>query len=165
MTTPKARIAHAAPGRVRVRLTNPKIDEKGAAAHFENLGRELVKCPQVSAVSPRPRTGSLVVLHHGNFDTVRQFARERGLFDAQPARHRSHTVLGQIRIEVSRIDKQIRAESHGRFGLDTVAFYALLATGGYQALRGHFLPAAAALFLNAATWVPHESTAAPAPMP
>jgi len=165
MNAQKARVLHAIPGRVRLRLTADEALGPSAASHLDRLARELVKCPQVVAVSPRPLTGSLVVMHQGNFEAVARFARERGLFDAGPARPVPKTVLGQIGAQVSRADERVREHSDGRVGLDTVGFYALLAMGGIQILRGNFMPAAAALLLNAATWVPHESTPGSAPVP
>jgi hypothetical protein len=165
MKAPKARVAHAAPGRVRIRLTEVDTGGQSAESYFEKLARDLVKCPAVSAVSPRARTSSLVIMHRGDFSAIVQFARKLGLFDCEAARPLPKTILGQIRAEVSRVDDRVRDKSRGRVGLDTIGFYALLAAGGYQLLRGHFLPAAAALILNAATWVPRESTSAPAPMP
>src|SRR5262249_46442662 len=96
MSTPKARVLHAMPGRVRLRLSAEEATGPRAAAYLAAIGHALVKSPLVIAVSPRPLTGSLVIRHHAKFEDVARFARERGLFDAGRAAAVPKTIMGQI---------------------------------------------------------------------
>lgn len=66
---PAAFVAHASPGRTRLRIPSKKTDHAYWAALEKNLGR----CEGVKEVVVTPRTASVLVLYSGRFyDLLRQ---------------------------------------------------------------------------------------------
>ncbi|KAF2992189.1 hypothetical protein MJC1_00565 [Methylocystis sp. MJC1] len=73
---PTAEIAHAMPGRARLRFP----DRLGDSAFFASVSSSLSALPGVSKVAARPFTGSVLIEHGGSLDKVSEAAREAGLF-------------------------------------------------------------------------------------
>ncbi len=81
MATPTAQIAHAMPGRTRLRLT----DHRGDAAFFASLATGVSALPGVYKVETRPLTGSVLIQHFGPLDKLGDAARSAGLFRLETA--------------------------------------------------------------------------------
>jgi hypothetical protein len=74
---PVAEIAHASPGRTRLRFS----DLRGSADALETLAARLGKIAGVCGTEVRPVTGSILVRHDGPFRDVARSATAEGLFD------------------------------------------------------------------------------------
>jgi hypothetical protein len=73
---PVAEIAHAMPGRARLRIA----DRRGDAAFFASLAKDVSALPGVDLVDATPLTGSLLIKHSGPLHKVGKAARKAGLF-------------------------------------------------------------------------------------
>ena len=73
---PLAQLAHASPGRTRLRFPS----RAGDADFFSACAARLSEMPGVLAVRPRALTASLQIEHEGEFEAVASQAQERGLF-------------------------------------------------------------------------------------
>lgn len=78
---PAAEVAHAMPGRTRLRLP----DRRGDAAFFASVASGLSSLPGVFDVETRPLTGSVLIAHLGPLDELGDAARRAGLFDLPSA--------------------------------------------------------------------------------
>ena len=77
MTPPIARIAHAMPGRLRLRIT----DRRGDQDYFLGLPEQLRGLPGTEVIRFDPRTASLLVRHRSDPAKIAEYAREHGLFE------------------------------------------------------------------------------------
>ncbi len=73
---PSARIAHAMPGRARLRLP----DHRGDAGFFASVASGVSALPGVYKVETRPLSGSVLIQHFGPLDKLGDAARRAGLF-------------------------------------------------------------------------------------
>lgn len=78
---PAAEVAHAMPGRTRLRLP----DRRGDAAFFASMASGLLSLPGVFDVETRPLTGSVLIAHFNPLDELGDAARTAGLFNLRPA--------------------------------------------------------------------------------
>ncbi len=78
---PAAEVAHAMPGRTRLRLP----DRRGDAAFFAAVASGLSSLPGVFDVETRPLTGSVLVAHFNPLDELGDTARAAGLFNLRSA--------------------------------------------------------------------------------
>lgn len=82
---PIAEIAHAMPGRARLRFP----DRLGDSAFFASVSSGLLTLPGVSKVAARPFTGSVLIEHGDTLENVSGAARDAGLFAVGKAPHAS----------------------------------------------------------------------------
>lgn len=73
---PAAEIAHAMPGRTRLRIE----ERRGDATFFASIASSLSSLPGVRDVQVRPLTGSVLVEHWGPLEKLSLAARDLGLF-------------------------------------------------------------------------------------
>lgn len=125
------RLAHAMPGRVRLRLAGP------GSAGLEGLAATLSRRPGVLKVAFRMETGSLLILHDGRFrpelDPALRMVTRRPPAPSAPRRAKPAPALGVGAGEMA--------------GAAAFSGLALL-----QMARGRVLPPALTLFWYAATW-------------
>lgn len=139
-----ARVVHATPRRVRLRVPS----QKGDAPWFAGVKRALEACSGVTAVAVNPATASVLVSHEGSFAEVERHARAAGLFEthAEPPHPRT---LNALHDRLTALDESLRRRSEGQIDLRTLGFVALLGGSAYQLARGDFLPAGGALLMQA----------------
>ena len=77
MTPPLARIAHAMPGRLRLRIT----ERRGDQGYFQGLPEQLRGLPGTEVMRFDARTASVLIRHQSEPAHIADYARERGLFD------------------------------------------------------------------------------------
>ncbi|MGD9658380.1 MAG: HMA2 domain-containing protein [Methylocystis sp.] len=120
---PLAQVAHAMPGRARLRIA----DRRGDAAYFALVSKALSAIAGVRAVEVAPMTGSILIQHSGPLARIGVAAQEAQLFVVGEA-----TATPRETTEFS-INPQV------------VAALALLAAALWQMSRERFLPPAITL--------------------
>jgi hypothetical protein len=142
---PEAKVAHAQPGRVRIRFLDKTNDE----AFFLTLGRTLRQWPESVRVVTNALTGSVLLAYRGDLPTLLDYAEERGLFRVLAGDHSRGVVDVEAhpRIPSSR-DHIEQAEEQSR-EVDALVGVTLLGLAVFQARRGKFLPAGLTLVFNA----------------
>ncbi len=78
---PTAEVAHAMPGRARLRFP----DQQGDAAFFASVASGLSAMPGVYKIATTPLTGSVLIEHGGPLEKISSAAREAGLFNVGKA--------------------------------------------------------------------------------
>lgn len=139
---PKAEVAHRASQRLRLRFPR----QRGDADFFARLERNALFVEGVLAATGRPATGSLIIRHKSDFDTLAQRLREEGVCDVspEPEDHRPE-------IEARHLSRQLNAQlyeaSGGQLDLRALAAFGLVLMGVVQIARGQvFAPATTALW-------------------
>jgi hypothetical protein len=142
-----AEIVHRLPGRVRLAFPDRRDDR----VFFLELKRELERWDDVLRVNVRPLTASALVIHTGEFERIVERAEARGLFSCSRTTKKEEEIssLERLASAISDVDATIRGRSDGRIGLETAAFWCLLAAGVRQTIRGDLFPAATPLFISA----------------
>lgn len=120
---PLAQVAHAMPGRARLRIA----DRRGDAAYFAAVSKALSAIAGVRAVEAAPMTGSILIQHSGPLARIGVAAQEAQLF-----------VVGEA---------PAAARETAEFSLDPkiVAALALFAAALWQMSRERVLPPAITL--------------------
>lgn len=143
MSAPEAFPVHETRRRVRLRVPS----RRGDAAFFDEARRTLATTPGVLDVRTDPRTGSVLIGHDGSIAAIAAAARERGLFAWSGVGDRD--VLRELGAHLRAADATLAARTNGRWSIDAIGFYILIAAGVWQATRGPFLPAGATLLMKA----------------
>jgi len=158
----RAEVAHATRGRARIRLPSAK----GDARFFTRVEEELRGVPGVADVRVNPTTASVLVRHAGDLGAIAQHARARDLFElsdlptgaapegraAESSSARGHAAgwtLDEVRRRLLRLDEIVRERSNESVDVRMMVFAALLGGSVYQLTRGKFLPAGAAMLMEA----------------
>ncbi len=76
---PKAHLHHELP--LRFRLYVPS--KKGEDSFFRELKERLIECDDVDGVEVNPKTGSVVVFHHGKTAEIIKFAETASCYSAK----------------------------------------------------------------------------------
>lgn len=139
-----ARIAHTAPGRIRLRVPA----EKGNVAFFARVSESLRACPAVKEVFVNPLTASILLQHEGGLADIEAHARAEDLFEIHPEPPQPHT-LNALHDRLTALDESLRRSSDGRADLRTLGVLVLAGGSLYQLARGDFLPAGGALLMQA----------------
>src|SRR5690348_4893384 len=144
MMAPLARVAHALPGRKRI-----KIDGKrGDAAYFAMLERKLAECPGVGTVTTDPRTGTALVSHTAEDSVLWSHIAEHELFqfgkNETPAPTPGHSsIAGGIRVA----EHKPYTKSGKKPDIRRLIFLAMMGMGVVQIIRGNIaIPAIAAFW-------------------
>lgn len=149
MTEPvKATLRHHLPDRLRATLDNPLPDR----AAITSLADRLAGVAQVDEIEIRLRSGSLIVRHRGDHDTIMSALRHAGL--QIEASDGSSGPADPIRDTMSRLagaDAALQRLSGGRADIWGVSFSLLMLTGLVQLGRGRIAGPALTLFGQAAT--------------
>ena len=143
MSGPAGVVVHDSPGRVRLRVHG----RVGDRAWFERVVHALAVCPGVRQVSGSPLTGSLLILHEGEFGAVARYAQAESLFElVAPRRPRP---FARMENEVQRLDDTLRAATGQRWGVSGLAFYGLVGASLWQLVQGRVLPPTVTLAFQA----------------
>ncbi|MBM3563214.1 MAG: hypothetical protein FJX16_08735 [Alphaproteobacteria bacterium] len=120
---PLAQVAHAMPGRARLRIA----DRRGDAAYFAGVSKALSAIAGVRAVEVAPMTGSVLIQHSGPLARIGVAAQEARLF-----------IVGEA---------PAAPRETGEFSLDPklIAALALFAAALWQMSRERVLPPAITL--------------------
>lgn len=143
---PAAHVAHAIPGRVRLRVPAAR----GYPDRLDRMRRKLSAHHGVRAVEVDHRTGSVLVLGDVALHALADAAEADGLFRLIPPQALK-PVEDALGLGIEQADARIRGLTGGRVGLFglTVAF--LVAVAAIQAYRGRVGAPAASLLWYAFT--------------
>jgi len=140
------RVAHRAPGRVRL-WSQALADDAG---RLERLAGLLAAAPQVSRVQARPATGSLIVFHHGAWEPVAALLAEAtGAAVEEPPPREPPDLFDALAAAGERLDARARRATAGRADLDQMVFVLLALMGMVQLGRGRIAGPALTLFSQA----------------
>lgn len=145
-----AQLRHQAPGRIRAELSAPLP----ARERLERLATDLAALPQVTAAEIRPGSGSVIMRHQGDPDSLPDRLAEAGLRLTDTPNAAPDAPIDPIGTSISllsRADRAIAAASDGRLDIWGAAFGLLVAAGMVQLARGRIAGPALALFGQAAT--------------
>jgi hypothetical protein len=144
MMAPLARVAHALPGRKRI-----KIDGKrGDAAYFAMLEKKLAECPGVGTVMTDPRTGMALISHTVEDSVLWGHIAERDLFQLGKNETSVPTpahspIAGGIRVA----EHKSYARSGKKPDIRRLIFLGMMGMGVVQVIRGNIaIPAIAAFW-------------------
>jgi hypothetical protein len=146
MTAPRARalLVHSIQGRARLRFP----EQRGQQEFFSSIANALTKLGAVLEVRASPDTGSVLVVHTGDFSAILAAAQKRGLFEvATPPPPLAS--LRQLRNVIDSVDDRVAKQTGDTFSVGKLVFMGLLGAGIFQAKNGHLLPAGLTLFKHA----------------
>lgn len=105
------------------------------------MREELRKCGGVREVTVNPSTGSVLIVHEGEFAAIARRGEETGLFSITGGESRGNTPPRYVQATVGAyraVDERLKGLTGGEIDLAGASFLALAGTGIYQIARGRF---------------------------
>ncbi|SDF93272.1 hypothetical protein SAMN05216241_103220 [Limimonas halophila] len=118
---------------------------RGDAAFFRTVEDTFDLCPDVEVAEANARTGSVLIHHTADADTVWHFAAKQGLFVREGAGEAAGGATNRLVADARRIDSWFKDTSDGDFDLATVISVSLLGLAVVQVLRGQIMAPAITL--------------------
>ncbi len=128
----RAYAVHHVPGRTRLRIP----ERRGDPAFFEEAARRLARVPGVHRVDANPLTGSVLVHHAGDLDSLLDEAFGSDAGELMQFVLGSPALARLVRADIGAVDGTIRRWSGGELDLGTVAAFGLIGLAGVQLMRG-----------------------------
>lgn len=146
----RVRVAHVAPGRVRLRLGQP-LD----AAALDGLADRLLAASGVRRVVTRPSTGSVIIEAAGGEAALRRMVEALEFLKVLPPE--KPVPIGQMaKVGELVLDKKIRDRTEGALDLRAMLALMLFAAAVIQLVRGQIAGPATTLLI-AALYMMEES--------
>ncbi len=128
----KAYRVHSIPGRTRFKIP----ERRGDHAFFDEIAGLLRNLASVQGVECNPLTGSLLLHHLGDIDSVELEAVLNALGEIVELERLAPPVALRLRANASEVDQVIQRFTGGALDLSTAGALGLLAMAGVQLLRG-----------------------------
>ena len=128
-----AYVSHLSSGRLRVKIPS----KKGNILFFSSLKDQLSQLPGVQTIEINPVTGSILLIHSLDAESVTSFLKAQNLLKIQPGRD-SFDFHQEVTRLFSAADRQVKGFIGGGINLGALAFLGLTGAGIYQILRGNF---------------------------
>lgn len=154
---PSAFVTHHMEGRIRLRIPSQRRN----SAYFGTLQEKLSQCEGVDALRVNPLTAGLLILHHGDLETIGRFAEQNELFLLRPEDPSRLPVSVQISARFSSVDERLSRVSGGKLDLAAAAFFGLTLAGLFQLLRRNIWPAGLTLLWYAVSVLPKNARPLP----
>lgn len=146
MTTPKARVIHSIPGRLRLKVTNRRGDKQ----FYNELASKVQEMPSVKSVQTNAVTGSVLVKHDGSVETLLAEAVTAGLHDVIelefPEDEPAVPVATKLVERIFQVDDRMKRVSGGHLDAQSATLTMLLVAGAFQLARGNWFGPAIPLF-------------------
>lgn len=139
--TPRAEIQHAMTGRVRVRIP----EKRGDRSYFEWVAGALREMPEVETVETNPLTGSVLVFHRTDANSIVHRAEQAELFHVIAAAPREIPTIKAQHL-LTAVDSRIASATSGGWDLNSLLMVVCAVAGGWQVARQNVWPAAASMF-------------------
>jgi len=146
---PKAFIKHQMPGRVRLKISSKRGDER----YFEELAEAFAECDAIKQLQINPPTASVLVEHGTNsFVEIVTFATNAGLFtvaegeEAELMAMEHSSIASLSSLAASHLDHKLADLSTGRVDVRSILFVSFVGLAVHEATKGHVM-APASTFL------------------
>lgn len=145
---PAAHVKHRLPGRARIKIES----RRGDVAYFREVEQPLSACPGITRLETNPVTGSLLILHAGDLESIGGFAEERGLFRLATLYPPTIVPLKYwVSENLKELDRGLKVLSSEALDLTSLIFLALVGLAIYQVLEGNLMAPAVTLLWYALT--------------
>ncbi|MGH8502153.1 MAG: HMA2 domain-containing protein [Gammaproteobacteria bacterium] len=141
---PTARVCHAIPGRIRIRVPDRRQDH----AYFLKAQEELSAFDGIDSVGVNPVTASLLIHHQTSEQAIAQFAQSQGLFriaepddtdaEQESISQRAHGTLRAL-------DQRLRRLTSGGTDFWGIVFLIMTALGINEFVKGNVAAPATSL--------------------
>lgn len=146
---PKAIISHRLRNRLRIHVRG----RSRSGPRLRRIESTLQKCEGVDAVHSNPKTGSILIHHHADLETLKAYARRENLFQLVDARSDQGGNFAPFRKRLSTrledIDHRVTESTHGQMDLTAMSVVTLMGLSVFQATQGKLLPPAWTLLQSA----------------
>lgn len=135
---PHAHVTHKMKGRVRIRVPSKRHDHQ----YFSHVKQKLAEIDGVQHVETNARTGSILIRHGTDLDTIRDFAEHHGLFTIAAAAEAVLALAQKLSNRFEDIDQSVIEATRGNMDLRSIMLVTLGGAAVIQALRKDVLPPA-----------------------
>lgn len=116
--------------------------------------RRLRECEGILALRVNALTGSVLIIHILDVDTIAEYAERNGLFTLVPGEIMHTSVSEGISNQFRALDEQLKTKTSGALDLGSIAFLGLLIASAAQLAKKNIWPAGATLLWYAVNVLP-----------
>ncbi|HXX82138.1 MAG TPA: hypothetical protein VEI46_11355 [Thermodesulfovibrionales bacterium] len=131
---PTAHISHQTTGRLRIKIPA----RKGDNTYFNALKEHFSALEGVRDLQLNPTTGSVLILHTLDNQSVAQYATANNMFSLTGANPSSASLHLRVTETFKGMNNQVRAFTSGEINIGSLAFLGLMGAGIYQIGKGNF---------------------------
>lgn len=143
---PVAHVAHAVPGRVRIRIPS----KRGDTEYFAKLQERLETFPAIIALRVNPKTGSVLIEYDDtSLAQLKESTIESSLFSLEELDYEPKAVWQRASSGFEVMDSRIKKLTRGDIDLRSVLFIGLVTMGIRQLTKGQVMGPAMTLFWQA----------------
>ncbi len=130
---PVATVEHRSSGRLRLRVRS----RRGDGAYFAGVTARLSSVRGIRTLEAKPATGSILLQHSLDDDTLLSLAKEQDLFEVADPAPVPEPPFAAISRRYDEIDRWVSNATGGQADLSTALFGALAASALVQLARGN----------------------------
>jgi hypothetical protein len=130
----EAYIRHSIAGRLRIKIPS----QRGNLSFFTNIQDQLAGCQGIERIEANPMTGSLLLYHLLEIQSIANYAKVHGLFEIRSMTRSSTSFSKTLTETYKQFNKKITAATEGYANIPDLAFIALIGLGIYQIVQGNF---------------------------
>ncbi|MEK6672547.1 MAG: HMA2 domain-containing protein [Nitrospirota bacterium] len=127
-------MSHSIAGRLRVRIPA----KKGDSPYFASLKDQLIKKGGVEQVEANPMTGSVLIIHKLNINSISNYAESHNLFKLMTQKPEATPLSQKVTGAFKGMDKHVKGFTGGELDIPGMAFIVLIGLGLSQISRGNF---------------------------
>lgn len=127
-------MSHAITGRMRVKIPSKRMD----SSYFASLKDQLTKKEEIIQVETNPMTGSLLIHHRLDSQTISDYAESAGLFMVAMQNPKTTPLSQKVTGAFKDFDKNVKGFTGGELDIPGIAFIVLTGLGVFQISRGNF---------------------------
>lgn len=132
---PEAHVCHRMSCRLRLKIPS----KKGDHSYFSSLRERISQCPGVAAVSVKPQTGSVLILHDSEASEVLAYAENNELFVTKRVSRPSKTLFNSVADTFQGYNRSLKSFTGGEMDIPSLVFLSLVVSGIYQIARGNLV--------------------------
>ncbi len=134
MDTPKAKIVHQTPGRLRIKIPSRRGDE----SYFSEVYNGFSRTKRVDQVEINPVSASILCLGEDlDPNSIQEYAESKGFFTFGKTEEELDFLPRKVVRPMGALSSQMMKETGGRMNLLGIAFMSAVSIGLYQVLRGN----------------------------
>lgn len=147
---PVAYIVHQIQGRMRIRIPSKRRDQ----GYLDAVAQKLRECEGIRSLETNALTGSILITHNLDSDTITAYLEQSGLFTLDPPEASITPFAQGVADQLHNMDDRLKAKTWGVLDFSGLAFLSLVLASAVQLTKRNVWPAGGTLLWYALSVLP-----------